>query len=74
VVTLVAAVNPLARRATATRLALANTGLSQKLGVAVFLPVWLGWAGAIFVVIVVMAAWAAFATWNEATERFSLGA
>ncbi|MBM4438855.1 MAG: hypothetical protein FJ027_00425, partial [Candidatus Rokubacteria bacterium] len=47
-------------------------GLQQKLGVAVFLPAWLGWAGAIFLVIGVMAAWAAFATWNEATERFSL--
>jgi hypothetical protein len=27
---------------------------------------------AIFLVIGVMAAWAAFATWNEATDRFSL--
>ena len=43
------------------------------MGIAVFLPVWLGWAGAIFLVIAVMGAWAAFATWNEASERFSLG-
>jgi uncharacterized protein len=58
--------------ASVTRLVLANTGLQQKLGIAVFMPAWLGWAGAIFLVIAVMAAWAAFATWNEATERFSL--
>ena len=59
--------------ASLTRMALTQTGLQQKLGAAVFLPAWLGWAGAIFLVIAVMAAWAAFATWNEASERFSLG-
>ena len=59
--------------ASVTRIVLTSTGLQQKLGIAVFLPAWLGWAGAIFLVIAVMAAWAAFATWNEATERFSLG-
>ena len=72
-VKLVAAVVTFALGASATRLALANTGLQQKLGIAVFLPAWLGWGGAIFLVIAVMAAWAAFATWNEATDRFSLG-
>ena len=71
---LLAAVITFALGASLTRLALTGTGLQQKLGVAVFLPAWLGWAGAIFLVIAVMAAWAAFATWNEATERFSLGA
>jgi hypothetical protein len=71
---LVAAVVTFALGASATRLALANTGLQQQLGIAVFLPAWLGWAGAIFLVIAVMAAWATFATWNEATDRFSLGA
>ena len=71
---LVAAVITFALGASLARLALTSTGLQQKLGVAVFLPAWLGWAGAIFLVIAVMAAWAAFATWNEATERFSLGA
>jgi uncharacterized protein len=58
--------------ASLTRLAITSAGLQQKLGLAVFLPAWLGWGGAIFFVIVVMAAWAAFATWNEATDRFSL--
>ena len=71
---LLAAVVTFALGASLTRLALTQAGLTQKLGAAVFLPAWLGWAGAIFLVIAVMAAWAAFATWNEATERFSLGA
>jgi uncharacterized membrane protein YedE/YeeE len=71
-VKLAAAVVTFALGASLTRLALTATGAQQKLGVAVFLPTWLGWAGAIFLVIAVMAAWAAFATWNEATERFSL--
>jgi uncharacterized membrane protein YedE/YeeE len=72
-VKLVAAVITFSLGASLTRLAITQAGLQQKLGAAVFLPAWLGWAGAIFLVIAVMAAWAAFATWNEATERFSLG-
>jgi uncharacterized membrane protein YedE/YeeE len=70
---LAAAVVTFALGASLTRMALNATGLQQMLGAAVFLPAWLGWAGAIFLVIAVMAAWAAFATWNEASERFSLG-
>jgi len=70
---LLAAVVTFALGASLTRMALMQTGLQQKLGIAVFLPAWLGWAGAIFLVIAVMGAWAAFATWNEASERFSLG-
>jgi hypothetical protein len=54
-----------------TRLALVATGLAQKLGAAVFLPNALGWGGAIVLVVLVMAAWAAFATWNEDSRRFS---
>jgi uncharacterized membrane protein YedE/YeeE len=73
-VKLLAAVITFALAASLTRFVLAQTGAQQKLGIAVFLPSWLGWAGAIFLVIAVMVAWAAFATWNEATERFSLGA
>jgi uncharacterized membrane protein YedE/YeeE len=56
--------------ASLTRLVLTQSGLGQKLGVAVFLPSVLGWGGAIVLVIAVMAAWAAFATWNEASRRF----
>jgi len=72
-VKLLATVITFALGASLTRLALTQAGLTQKLGAAVFMPAWLGWAGAIFLVVAVMAAWAAFATWNEATERFSLG-
>lgn len=57
--------------ASAARLVLSATGLSQKLGAAVFLPGVLGWAGAIGLVIIVMALWALAATWNEETGRFS---
>jgi uncharacterized membrane protein YedE/YeeE len=71
-VKLLAAVVTFALGASLTRVALTQAGLQPKLGVAVFLPAWLGWAGAVFLVIAVMAAWAAFATWNEATGRFSL--
>ena len=71
---LLAAVITFSLGASLTRLALTQTGLQQKLGIAVFLPAWLGWGGAIFLVIAVMIAWWAFATWNETSERFSLGA
>jgi uncharacterized membrane protein YedE/YeeE len=57
--------------ASLTRLGLARTGLGDRLGVAVFLPAWVGWGGAIVLVIAVMAAWAAFATWNESARKFS---
>ena len=53
------------------RLALAQSGLLPKLGRAVFLPQALGWGGAMGLVVLVMAAWYAFATWNEETGRFS---
>ena len=65
------AVATFALGASFTRLVLAQTGLQQKLGAAVFMPAVLGWAGAIALVILVMAAWAAFATWNEQSRRFS---
>ena len=54
-----------------TRLGLTAAGLAGKLGAAVFLPSAFGWGGAVVLVIVVMAAWAAAATWNEASDRFS---
>jgi uncharacterized membrane protein YedE/YeeE len=65
------AVATFALGASLTRLALVQTGLQQKLGAAVFMPAVLGWAGAIGVVLLVMAAWAVFATWNEQSGRFS---
>ena len=54
-----------------TRLAAAQAGLLHQLGAAVFLPSAIGWGGAIGLVVVVMAAWALGATWNEETRRFS---
>ena len=53
------------------RLALAESGALTKLGAAVFLPAWLGWGGAVVITVGVMAAWAAAATWNEDSRKFS---
>ncbi len=66
-----AAVVCFALGASLARLALAQSGALSRLGIAVFLPAVLGWGGAIALVVVVMAAWAAFATWNEASGRFN---
>ncbi|MBI1957850.1 MAG: YeeE/YedE family protein [Candidatus Rokubacteria bacterium] len=55
-----------------TRLVLAQAGLMQKLGSAVFLPTVIGWGGALALVVVVMAAWYLFAAWNEQSQTFSL--
>ncbi len=66
-----AAVVCFALGASLTRLALQATG--ARLGAAVFLPSALGWAGALILVVGLMAAWAALATWNEQSGRFSLG-
>ena len=65
------AVTTFALSASLTRLVLTQTGLQQKLGIAVFMPSILGWAGAIGLVIAVMLAWAALMTWNEASGKFS---
>jgi uncharacterized protein len=53
------------------RLVAVPAGLLQKLGAAVFLPVTLGWAGAIALIVAIALGWAMLATWNEATGRFS---
>jgi uncharacterized membrane protein YedE/YeeE len=53
------------------RLALTESGALTRLGVAVFLPSMLGWGGAIVLVVLVMAGWALFATWNEDARKFS---
>jgi uncharacterized membrane protein YedE/YeeE len=66
-----AAVLCFALGASATRLAAAQTGLLQKLGLAVFLPSVLGWGAAIGLIVAVALAWAMLATWNEETRRFS---
>ncbi len=66
-----AAVVCFALGASLTRLVLTQTGWLGKLGVAVFLPAALGWGAALLLVVVVMAAWAALATWNEDSRKFS---
>ena len=66
-----AAVVCFALGASLARFFLAQAGALQHLGVAVFLPASLGWGAAIALVVAVMAAWAAFATWNESSGRFS---
>ena len=58
--------------ASVTRLVLVQTGLLQKLGAAVFMPSVFGWAGAVALIVAVMLGWAALATWNEASGKFSL--
>ena len=57
--------------ASLVRLAITWTGATGYLGTAVFLPTVLGWGGAILAVVAVMAVWAAVATWNEQSGRFS---
>ena len=57
--------------ASLTRLALTESGVGARLGIAVFLPSVLGWGGALILVVAVMAAWALVATWNEDTRKFS---
>ena len=51
---------------------LQTTGALSKLGWAVFLPSALGWGAALVLVVAIMVAWAAFATWNESSRKFSL--
>jgi uncharacterized membrane protein YedE/YeeE len=58
--------------ASLSRLMLQETGALAHLGWAIFLPSALGWGAAILSVVILMAAWAAFATWNEHSRRFSI--
>jgi len=53
------------------RLVAAQTGVLRELGAAVFLPSAIGWGPALGLVVLVMAAWALGATWNEEHRRFS---
>jgi uncharacterized membrane protein YedE/YeeE len=64
------AVATFALSASLTRVALSGETL-RSLGRAVFLPGALGWAPSIALIVVIMAIWWAFATWNEETHRFA---
>jgi uncharacterized membrane protein YedE/YeeE len=66
------AVATFALAASLARLLLTQTGLQGKLGVAVFMPSLFGWAGAVVLVLAIMLGWAALATWNEGSGKFSL--
>jgi uncharacterized membrane protein YedE/YeeE len=65
-----AALATFALGASLARLALTTSGLGGHLGIAVFLPTAIGWGAALVLVVVVMAAWAGAATWNEDSRRF----
>lgn len=67
-----AALATFALGASLTRLALVASGAGGHLGVAVFLPSLLGWGGALALVVIVMAAWAVAATWNEDSRTFAI--
>jgi uncharacterized membrane protein YedE/YeeE len=58
--------------ASLSRLILQTTGALTKLGWAIFLPSALGWGAAVVLVVAIMVAWAAFATWNESSRKLSL--
>src|SRR6185369_10684586 len=58
--------------ASLARLIAVQTGLLQKLGAAIFLPAWLGWGGAIALIVAIALAWAMLSTWNEETRTFSV--
>ena len=66
------AVAMFAAGASLMRQVLAEGEWLRKLGTAVFLPNVIGWGGAMALVALVMAAWYLFASWNEATRKFSL--
>jgi len=52
---------------------LKNTGWQQKLGKAVFIPDVLGWGGSILLITLFAFVWYLAVTWNEETNRFTLG-
>src|SRR4029453_11131596 len=58
--------------ASLTRLALVQAGALGKLGWAVFLPAALGWGAAVVLTLLVVAAWAVAATWNEDSRAVSV--
>lgn len=52
---------------------LESSGIRQKLGAAVFLPHYLGWEGAILLVVGVSLIWYLVLAWNEQTNKFTVG-
>ena len=50
---------------------LVRTGWQRQLGTQLFLPEAIGWAGTLALLFVVIAAWYAFAQWNERAKKFA---
>jgi uncharacterized membrane protein YedE/YeeE len=52
---------------------LRSTGWRQKLGKAVFLPDIFGWGGSLILIALVLWLWYLVVTWNEETNKFTVG-
>jgi hypothetical protein len=52
---------------------LRSTGWRQKLGRAIFLPDVFGWGGSLLFIALVLLLWYLFVTWNEETNKFTIG-
>lgn len=52
---------------------LRTSGLREKLGAAVFLPDFFGWGGALIVIGLVLFLWYMVLSWNEETNKFTVG-
>ena len=52
---------------------LRTTGWRQKLGRAVFLPDYFGWGGALLFLSLIMLLWYLITTWNEESNKFTVG-
>lgn len=63
------AVLAFALSASLTRLLLVRTAWIRQLGVAVFLPNWFGWSGALLAVVALMILWYLFSGWNEQRKQ-----
>jgi hypothetical protein len=50
-----------------------STGWRQKLGKAVFLPDTFGWGGSLILIAAVLLLWYLIVTWNEETNKFTVG-
>jgi len=52
---------------------LKSIGWRQKLGKAVFLPSIFGWGGSIFLIALILLGWYLLVTWNEESNKFTIG-
>jgi uncharacterized protein len=52
---------------------LRTTGWRQKLGKAVFLPYLFGWGGTILLIAFIMLSWYLLVSWNEESNKFTVG-